>query len=77
MPESQTLLTIGATTSAVIAVQRFAVQPIAVQCLQFPLHCALKLYFLCARQGLEVHHCTQSVQATRLAPILRKARIDE
>ena len=30
-----------------------------------------------ARQGLEVHHCTQSVQATRLAPILRKDRIDK
>ena len=29
---------IGATTIAVIAVQRFAVQPIAVQCLQFALH---------------------------------------
>ena len=29
-----------------------------------------------ARQGLKVHHCTQSVQATRLAPILRKDRID-
>ena len=29
-----------------------------------------------ARQGLKVHHCTQSVQATRLAPILRRDRID-
>ena len=57
---------IGATTGAIIAVQRFAVQPIAVQCLQFPLHCALKLYFLCARQDLTGRCCTQSVQAMSL-----------
>ena len=82
-PESQTLLPIGATTivgdcglCAVIAFQCSAVQQIAVQCLQFALHCALKSRFLCARQGLKAKHCSQSVQAQRLAPILAKNRID-
>ena len=49
---------IGATTSAVIAVQCSAVQPIAGRCLQFNLHCALKLYFLCARQGMKAKCCS-------------------
>jgi hypothetical protein len=30
-----------------------------------------------ARQGLKVDHCSQSVQALSLAPILTKNRIDE
>ena len=51
---------------AVIAFQCSAVQQIAVQCLQFALHCALKSRFLCARQGLKAKHCFQSVQAMGL-----------
>ena len=62
---------------AVIAFQCSAVQQIAVPCLQFALHCALKSHFPCARQGLKAKHCSQSVQAQRLAPILAKVRIDE
>ena len=61
---------------AVIAFRCSAVQQIAVQCLQFALHCALKSHFLCARQGLKGYRCSQSVQEIRLAPILAKVRID-
>ena len=61
---------------AVIACQCFAFQRNAVQCLAIHFHCALKSHFPCARQGLKAKHCSQSVQAQRLAPILAKVRID-
>ena len=57
-----------------VSVLPFSAMPFSV--CQFALHCALKSHFPCARQGLKAKHCSQSVQAIRLAPILAKVRID-